>query len=47
MEENLITETPEILGNLIDVLFYDMQDQFDRDMDLINLLEVVGYGSIN
>jgi len=47
MEENLIPETPEIPGNLLDVLFYYMQDQFDRDMDIINLLEVVGYGSIN
>ena len=43
----LIPETPEILGNLADVVFFELQDVFDRDMDLICFLEVVGFGSHN
>lgn len=43
----VITETVEVPGNLSDVLYFDLQDDFDRDMDLICFLEVVGYGSCN
>lgn len=43
----IIVGTPEIPGKLSDVLFFDLQDAFERDIELICFLEVVGYGSIN